>query len=541
MLEEFFELFKTPWEYWQQDKAYDVVILSRDEDINSLKARMVIIFGAESTRFDKEWGIKLKPNRYPIALSIGELRLPIYTGLSSIKNLAVNDPVIRQNGDIVGFKIRQNQRTILRVGYDFFMEINYLLCVGQPAEYASIPTLEIHIALLKTWILAAGIPVIEIPPVPEGYNFIVCLTHDTDFIKVRNHALDHSLVGFLYRAFFGSSVAFLRGRIPFSRVVKNWKAVFSLPFVFLGKAEDFWFQFDRYIEIEKGNTSTFFLVPFKNRRGEKVDSFKRATKYDIMDMRPTAERLIQKGHEIGVHGIDAWHNHEKGSQELQRINCITGEEKVGIRMHWLLFDDQTFSVLEKAGYHYDSTLGYNDAVGYRNGTVQVFRPSGAIRLLELPLNIQDTALFYPRRMNLSEKQAKNLCDLFVRNALRFGGVVTINWHQRSLAPERLWGDFYLQLLARLRDCRPWFATCSQAVDWFQKRRDSSFDIFQGRDGELRLNVRTVQTDSLPGLSLSIHSPKIHSDTEVKAKSLSVSADNHIGIPLESSPGANFVS
>ena len=30
--------------------------------------------------------------------------------------------------------------------------------------------------------------------------------------------------------------------------------------------------------------------------------------------------------------------------------------------------------LDEAGFEYDSTVGYNDAVGYRAGTSQVFRP-----------------------------------------------------------------------------------------------------------------------------------------------------------------------
>ena len=44
---------------------------------------------------------------------------------------------------------------------------------------------------------------------------------------------------------------------------------------------------------------------------------------------------------------------------------------------------------------YDSTIGYNETVGYRAGTTQPYRPLAASRLLELPLHVMDTALFYP--------------------------------------------------------------------------------------------------------------------------------------------------
>ena len=85
-------------------------------------------------------------------------------------------------------------------------------------------------------------------------------------------------------------------------------------------------------------------------------------------------------------------------------------------MHWLLRDANTPSVLEQAGYAYDSTVGYNETVGYRAGTSQVFRPSGATTLLELPLHIQDGALFYPQRLDLSEPEAEKRCQALIDNA-----------------------------------------------------------------------------------------------------------------------------
>src|ERR1051325_9075833 len=105
-------------------------------------------------------------------------------------------------------------------------------------------------------------------------------------------------------------------------------------------------------------------------------------------------------------------------------------------MHWLYFDAQTPVALEKAGFDYDSTVGYNETIGYRAGTTQVFKPLNANRLLELPLHIMDTALFYSGYMNLSDDQANAAMRPLIENANRFGGVLTTNWHDRSLGPER---------------------------------------------------------------------------------------------------------
>ena len=62
-------------------------------------------------------------------------------------------------------------------------------------------------------------------------------------------------------------------------------------------------------------------------------------------------------------------------------------------MHWLYFDSQAPLALEKAGFSYDSTLGYNETIGYRSGTTQVFKHPNTDHLMELPLHIMDTALF----------------------------------------------------------------------------------------------------------------------------------------------------
>ena len=91
------------------------------------------------------------------------------------------------------------------------------------------------------------------------------------------------------------------------------------------------------------------------------------------------------------------------------------------------------------GAAYDSTVGYNETVGYRAGTTQVFKPLQASRLLELPQHVMDTALFYRAHLGLSQREASTYLSRIVDNAEQFGGCLTINWHDRSMAPERAVG------------------------------------------------------------------------------------------------------
>jgi hypothetical protein len=167
-------------------------------------------------------------------------------------------------------------------------------------------------------------------------------------------------------------------------------------------------------------------------------------------------------------------------------------------MHWLYFDEESPRILDRAGFSYDSTFGYNDALGFRAGTTQVFSPSNAEHLLELPLNIQDTAMFYPSRMNLSELKAIHSCKELLEVTAMRGGVLTVNWHTRSLSPERMWGDFYATLLDEMRRYRVWFGTAQEIVTWFRNRRALSFEDVQFTEGQsLRLKITGVSPEQGP--------------------------------------------
>src|SRR5262249_15709468 len=80
-----------------------------------------------------------------------------------------------------------------------------------------------------------------------------------------------------------------------------------------------------------------------------------------------------------------------------------------------------------------------------------------------------------QRLNLTEAEADNRCKALIANARRFGGVLTLLWHDRSHGPERFWGEFYARLVQSLKTCETWFASAGQAVGWFPKRRQGRFE------------------------------------------------------------------
>ncbi len=504
---EFFELFKTPWRFHEADAPANI-LLCAGREVPANTAALVIIFAGEATRFDPPAeNCKSKVENCDLEklatfnLQPGtEFQLPIY-------GRRLVDPASQQ---IVFRRGQTNGRPFVRVGFDLFAEVRHLLTAGQPAEHAAVPTLERHIAFLRELILSHALPLVEIPPRPAGHEFIACLTHDVDHVGVRNHLFDHTMFGFLYRATFGSMWDVCAGRKNHRQLAENLSAVLRLPLVQLGLAGDFWHQFENYLALEAGRPSTFFVIPKKGESGLDAQGrrpAKRAASYDAADLRDVLRQLQTAGKEITVHGLDAWRDAAAGRAERELIGGLVNRNASGIRMHWLYFDENAPEKLEAAGYAYDSTVGYNQTVGYRAGTSQVFKPLTTKHLLELPMHIMDTALFFPSYLNLSPRQAEAVVHPLIENAVRFGGVLTVNWHDRSLAPERLWGDFYTHLLEQLSAKKPWFATAAQTVAWFRHRRSATFEVAAADASRVKINLPAADDDRLPPLLVRIFQPR----------------------------------
>jgi hypothetical protein len=534
VVREFFELFKTPWEFWSRDKQYDVVLCNGDAVIEGI-AKVVVVYAGRRTPFDDRHRIPTGRQRNSSCMLChrGDA-VPVYGDTITFGNDGdlLFDEVSRES---IAYLDNDKNITLCRLGYDLFAEIRNLLTVGQPVTNAGIPTLELHIAFLRNLIIGCGVSLVEIPPIPQGYQCIACLTHDVDHPSIRKHKWDHTSFGFVYRATFGSLRNLVNGRITIRDLMTNVTAAFSLPFVHLGIAKDFWGEFgDRYLALEKGLRSTFFVIPFKDRPGRRLEGSapsSRAARYGAQDIEATIRKLQMLGCEIGLHGVDAWLDCSAARQELERIRRITGASEIGVRMHWLYFDQKSALALEEAGASYDSTMGYNETIGYRAGTTQAYKPLGAARLLELPLHVMDTALFYPSYLDLSSEQAKVVLSRFLDSASSFGGCLTINWHDRSIAPERLWQASYESLISELQTRGAWFGTAEEVISWFRKRRSVVFE-----SAPSGLSASTAQQsidcgDRLPGLQLRVHRAP-------RGASGHRGSDGHIDMPMDETVAAS---
>ena len=83
--------------------------------------------------------------------------IPVYGRLATFAEN--REPLVcRKGSETAGLAIDLSGRRIFRLGYDLFDEVEYLLRRGQPVENARIPTMEMHISMLRKWILGSGHP-----------------------------------------------------------------------------------------------------------------------------------------------------------------------------------------------------------------------------------------------------------------------------------------------------------------------------------------------------------------------------------------------
>ena len=190
---EFFELFKTPWEPAVPGRRYKV-ILSTDGSIDPYSAELFLVYSSEAQVSDGAAGIAVNRVNGPVEIRWAESTFPLYRGVGLIERER-QDGTLKARGKSIDCRYSAGERTVWRIGYDLFDEIQFLLTEGQPAALALTPTLDLHIELLRQLLVESKVAFLEIPPRPANYDFICCLTHDVDFFGIRRHKFDRTMGG----------------------------------------------------------------------------------------------------------------------------------------------------------------------------------------------------------------------------------------------------------------------------------------------------------------------------------------------------------
>ncbi len=280
---------------------------------------------------------------------------------------------------------------------------------------------------------------------PENKKFAVCLTHDIDDIYP---PFSHNILSIFYNL---KDLEFVNMKNRFL-----WK--------YEGKEKSPYWNFNQIMELEErydAKSSFYFLS---------TEDDIRRFRYDIEDLESALITIMDKGWEIGLHGgYNAFNSLETILKEKERIEKVLCRKVIGYRNHYLMFNiPDTWKLLAKAGFKYDSTFGYRDMLGFRNGMCHPFHPfdienNQEIDIIEIPLNIMDVVLF-----NSNIKSAWDNIKKIIDDVEKFNGVVTILWHNTVFNnPFRKdWFRLYNKLLSYCYEKDAWMTSGKEISEWW---------------------------------------------------------------------------
>jgi hypothetical protein len=252
-------------------------------------------------------------------------------------------------------------------------------------------------------------------PIPRAEHLVVC-THDIDFYHASRAStlvrlaknLGLSLHTARSLSFFLSSSNMLVEMIKGKRVGNYLPAMLE--------------------EIEKREfQSTLFVVP---RRGHRRDP-----NYELKQLVPCLSEAADRGFTTELHG--SYTSVIEGNtlkMESLAIEKAMGKKPLGNRQHWLRFDhhDKLFGAIEEAALVFDSTMGFSDMAGFRNGASFAFPPydfknEKPYPFLEIPLALMDVSL--EAEWRTLRKDPQLLADEVLRESRRWGwGGISVLWH-----------------------------------------------------------------------------------------------------------------
>ena len=276
----------------------------------------------------------------------------------------------------------------------------------------------------------------------------VCLTHDVDRVRKT------------YQYVTKTGRALLKGQI--GRAWKMLKKGF-------GAQSPYW-GFDTVIDIENtyGVKSTFFFleesakVKLLNPKSYKIA----LGRYHVNE--PKVAEMMRyldaNGWEIGLHGsYYSYNNAALLKREKSAIEEVLGHEIIGIRQHYLNWDEQTWGCQKEAGFKYDSTWGYTRAIGYKEDKVAPFYPYEGTDFCEIPLVIMDSCFE-------DDKDRWERLEQIIAQAEKENGILVINFHTNNFDEVEFpaYKRNYVRLIETLKERGAEFMTMGEAYEKVKK-------------------------------------------------------------------------
>jgi len=259
------------------------------------------------------------------------------------------------------------------------------------------------------------------------------ISHDIDHISVLEHTFKDAIIPkFMARM----HIELLAGKISFREYMLRWTDFFK----------NKWQNIDELITYNNINNipSSFFIAV---NRGVGLNYSNRAALLWI-------EQMKRRNCEISIHGIE-FENQELINKEFELFKTLAGVENFGVRMHYVRNSAQTYTMLDKAGYKFDSTeYAFKDP--YKIGN-----------MWEFPFQIMDGWIIENGKkwqsLNLEKAKEKTLkiIDKAHEQDLKYLG---IDFHDRYFSHSfKTWLNWYMWLVEYLKSNKIQFINYNEAI------------------------------------------------------------------------------
>lgn len=364
----------------------------------------------------------------------------------------------------------------ITIGIDIFKETGYLLsghldkirnAVDKTTNTEIIlkPISDFLENLLYTSILNAcqtlHVPLVQKSYWPENKSFAVCLTHDVDELKKTTQYITHPLFCLMR----GDTQSLMGQLNSFVQKIKG--------------NEPYW-TFEDIIAIEKifRAKSTYFILKESGKPSllskQSWSVYGRNRSFTSPEMKTLIRKLKANGDEIGIHGsFFSYKDLMLLSEETQELEQLINETVIGTRQHHLNLDiPETWEYQIQVGLKYDSSLGFNHAIGFRWGTSFPFFPNSEkkiIPILEIPLIIMDKFIKY-----YDDKE--QTCLILAEEVKRYRGVLTLLWHPRNFNIQEFPDDrnIYIKINQYCQEKGAWITCAKDIFEWLSKRNRQIF-------------------------------------------------------------------
>lgn len=222
---------------------------------------------------------------------------------------------------------------------------------------------------------------------------------------------------------------------------------------FLFSNPSYW-QFDYWRDLEESYDirSVFYVYACSRTKSPRTWLLDPSYRVDVdAILQSVLGSLLEQGFEVGLHGsYDSAVDNTLLAEEKDVLETSLGCEVKKTRQHWLRYDENLTPTLHERLFSYDSTLGWNDCMGFRSGCASRYRPWSHVERRSLnyfvtPQVLMDSNIYdygAGNVLELEEQALKMVRDLrSVKNAF-----VSVSWHQRVSSSDYNWHPLYERLL-----------------------------------------------------------------------------------------------